>query len=230
LLLAIAAFSVAVLVLTRSHGEWLGLAAATAVLLILRWPRWAALVLIVAALAGGVLLASRPDFVQVLMQGYDTGADFSGLQSRLDVWKQAVTQIKAFPLTGMGMGTFPQVSRALYPSALVVLGDNLHVHNLYLQIAIDLGLPGLAAWFGIAGVVAGCAWQVYRAGLRQVGWLAGLGAGLLAAQTALAVHGLVDAVTWGTRPAILVWGLWGLALAAWILVQDQHLDHTCAHK
>jgi hypothetical protein len=58
-------------------------------------------------------------------------------------------------------------------------------------------------------------WQLYRSGrLSGDGWLAGLGAGLLAGQAALGVHGLVDAITWGmVRPAPLVWALWRLAAA-----------------
>jgi putative inorganic carbon (HCO3(-)) transporter len=218
-LLLATAFTIIVLIFTKSRGAWLGLAAGLAVLVILRWPRWGTAAVVIVCLAAGGILAARADLVQSLMKGYDSGSDFSGLQGRLDIWKRAVTQIEAFPLTGMGMGTFAQVSRALYPSSLVITGDNPHAHNLFLQIAVDLGLPGLAAWLVMVLVVARCAWQVYRAGIRQSGWLAGLGAGLLAAQAVLAVHGVVDAVTWGTRPAIVVWGIWGLALAGWVLVR-----------
>ena len=61
-------------------------------------------------------------------------------------------------------------------------------------------------------------WQVYRRG-RELGdaWVAGLGAGLLASQVALVVHGLVDAVAWGmVRPAPIVWAIWGMAVVAWM--------------
>ena len=34
-------------------------------------------------------------------------------------------------------------------------------------------------------------------------------------QVALIVHGLIDATLWGTRPAVLTWAVWGLAMAAW---------------
>jgi len=45
-------------------------------------------------------------------------------------------------------------------------------------------------------------------------WLLGLGAGLLAAQAALVVHGLTDAVTWGmVRSAPVVWLIWGFCAA-----------------
>ena len=38
---------------------------------------------------------------------------------------------------------------------------------------------------------------------------------MLYSQVALIVHGLIDATLWGTRPAVLTWALWGLAMAAW---------------
>jgi putative inorganic carbon (HCO3(-)) transporter len=44
--------------------------------------------------------------------------------------------------------------------------------------------------------------------------MSALGAGLLASQAALVIHGLTDAPTWGTRPAVEVWAIWGLAMAA----------------
>jgi hypothetical protein len=45
--------------------------------------------------------------------------------------------------------------------------------------------------------------------------MAGLGAGLLASQAALLLHGSLDAVTWGmVRSAPLVWLAWGVAAAA----------------
>jgi hypothetical protein len=44
--------------------------------------------------------------------------------------------------------------------------------------------------------------------------MAGLGAGLLCSQIALVVHGLLDATTWGARPALIVWALWGIGMAA----------------
>ena len=57
-------------------------------------------------------------------------------------------------------------------------------------------------------------------------WLAGIGAGLLGSQTALAVHGLTDAVTWGTRPALVVWVMWGLAIATWMLIRSERTSQT----
>ena len=51
--------------------------------------------------------------------------------------------------------------------------------------------------------------------------LTGLGAGLLASQVALVVHGLTDTATWGTRPAAVVWAIWGLAIVAFMLASTE---------
>ena len=48
-----------------------------------------------------------------------------------------------------------------------------------------------------------------------------LGAVFLASQVALMVHGLTDAVTWSmVRPGPIVWVVWGLAIATWIVVNS----------
>jgi putative inorganic carbon (HCO3(-)) transporter len=157
---------------------------------------------------------------------FSAGSAIGGLSGRPEVWSRALYMIQDFPFTGVGMGTFKPVANLLYP--FFTLGpdaDVPHAHNLALQVAVDLGLPGLIAWLALVGLVFAGAWQVYRRGRASGdGWLTGLGAGLLASQVALAVHGLTDAVTWGTRPAVLVWAVWGLAMAAWNLRERADSD------
>jgi len=219
LLILASGFTLIVLVFTQSRGAWIGLAAGLAALIIFRWPRWGTVAVVAIGLAGGLFAASHPGLVQEFINGNGGDVNVTSLHDRVVIWARAIIQIKDFPLTGLGMGTFPYVSRVLYPIFFLTMGDVPHAHNLFLQIAIDLGLPGLAAWLTMAIIVVRCAWQIYRAGLRQMDWLAGMGAGLLAALVALAIHGIVDAATWGSRPAVVVWGLWGLAIAGWLMVR-----------
>jgi putative inorganic carbon (HCO3(-)) transporter len=127
--------------------------------------------------------------------------------------------IQDFPFSGVGMGTFSEVADRLYPFFLFAPGTVEHAHNLYLQVAVDLGLPGLIAWLAILFALVAAAYLTWRSG-RASGssWLAGIGAGLLAAQVALVVHGFTDAVVWGmVRSAPLVWLVWGLGAAAFYL-------------
>ncbi|HEX6303159.1 MAG TPA: O-antigen ligase family protein, partial [Anaerolineales bacterium] len=118
---------------------------------------------------------------------------------------------------GIGMGSFMRVADTIYPFFLMGPGKIVHAHNLFLQVAVDLGIPGFIAWVSILLLVVVAAWQVYGQGRTENNhWISGIGAGLLGSQLALCIHGITDAVTWGlVRPAPLVWGLWGLSMAAW---------------
>jgi putative inorganic carbon (HCO3(-)) transporter len=201
-----------VLLLTQSRGALVALAAAFIALALLRWRR------------GWLMVAPMVIFGVVAVQVWGLGAVFNaistnrtlgGADARLQIWSRALFMIHDFPFTGIGMGSFKQVVDALYPFSLP-LPDIPHAHNLFLQVAVDLGLPGLIAWLAILVRTTIAAWQVYRYGrIAGDSWVSGLGAGLLGSQVALVAHGLTDAALWGmVRPAILVWGLWGLAMAS----------------
>lgn len=75
---------------------------------------------------------------------------------RLDIWRQAWAMLADMPFTGIGLNTFQVVVHEFYPGYLI--DPESHAHNLFLQTALDLGLPGMAvfAWFpGLLGL-AGC--------------------------------------------------------------------------
>jgi O-antigen ligase len=200
------------IVLTKSRGGILALSAIVVAMVALRWRRgW---LIAPAGAAVGVVSALWIGPMRMI-DALTTTQSIGGMGGRLEVWSRALYMIQDFPFTGIGMGAFQQVANLLYPFFLAGPDAKIpHAHNLFLQVAVDLGLPGLVAWLALFLLVCVAAWQVYRHG-RITGnrWLMGLGAALLASQVALTVHGLTDATTWGTRPAIIVWGLWGLAMA-----------------
>jgi putative inorganic carbon (hco3(-)) transporter len=137
-----------------------------------------------------------------------------GPASRPEIWSAALCAIQDFPLTGIGMGTFGEVTPAMYPLFAGYLPQG-HAHNVFLQVAVDLGIPGLVAWLAILVLALVSAWELYRQTNKQGDrWAAGLGAGLLCAQVALGVHGMVDVAAWRTPLGGMVWVLWGLTLAA----------------
>jgi putative inorganic carbon (hco3(-)) transporter len=208
----------AILVLTKSRGALLAALAAALVLTLLRWRRgW--IVFVLSGLLAG-LVVWRIGLPQVLQKLSDTGSTVGG-PGRLEIWSRGVYLVQDFPFTGIGMGTFRQVTNALYPFFL--LGPNAdvpHAHNIFLQVAVDLGIPGLVAWLGLLFLAAFSAWRVYLSGRRQgLGWAAGLGAGLLCSQLALGVHGILDAAVWGAHSGMVVWALWGLCMASYNLRQ-----------
>ena len=118
------------------------------------------------------------------------------------------------------MGSFGEVVDMLYPLFMAEPGSIPHAHNLYLQVVVDLGIPGLIAWLAALFVVVRVSWQSYQYGRKhQDGWTTALGTGFIASQVALMVHGITDAVTWGmVRPAPIVWAMWGMAIATYIVL------------
>lgn len=227
-----AAIMAGMLFLSASRSAYLGAVAALLVLGWLRAPR-------ITALAGAVglgvvayLLLSQVlgSATHVLWAG-DPAAATTGTglswRSRIEIWQRALSMVQDFPLTGIGLNTFPLVVDAMYP---LTLDGHLrrvpHAHNLYLQTAVDLGLPGLAAWLWIVVTVVRSwfkAWHHHRPGavrlatpdgsvdrataLRQ-GSLAALLAGLIGHLA----FGLTDAVTLGAKPGYLLWMVMGIIL------------------
>jgi putative inorganic carbon (HCO3(-)) transporter len=198
----------------------IALALAIALFVILRW-RWGWVLIATAGLMGIIIYQ-----MGLIPAEASAGMDPSGtiipmsLEGRMEIWSRAIYAIQDFSFTGIGMGSFTEVVDLLYPLFLAAPGKVSHAHNLFLQVAVDLGIPGLIAWLSILFGVIVAAWQLYRYGKKyQDHWAAGLGAGFLGSQIALIVHGLTDAVTWGmVRPAPLVWGIWGATIAAWYVL------------
>jgi putative inorganic carbon (HCO3(-)) transporter len=203
---------VVVLVLTQSRSAWLAFASCLVVLVALRW-RWGWLA-IALAVAGTILVIERFGATR-LMDALLAGGSIAGVEGRIEIWLRSLFMIRDFPFTGIGMGDFGHVVDTFYPFYIYKAGEVPHAHNLFLQIAVDLGIPGLIAWLSLLFVVTVTAWQSYRYGQHfGAHWMAGLSAGLLLSQIALVLHGLTDAVTWGiVRSAPLVWFMWGLAVA-----------------
>jgi putative inorganic carbon (HCO3(-)) transporter len=208
-----------VLALTQSRGAWMALCVVLLTLVILRWRLGWLILVPVTILAVGVV--SRLGTSQIQEKAF-SGGSISNWDGRKEIWLRGIYMIQDFPFTGIGMGLFGKAADLLYPFSSLTSGAIEHAHNLFLQVAVDLGVPGLIAWLTILLVVTAIAWQLYRYGYKQQEiQCAALGAGLLCSQIALVVHGMTDAVTWGmVRPAPLVWAIWGLAVATGIIYQN----------
>jgi O-antigen ligase len=90
--------------------------------------------------------------------------------------------------------------------------DVAHVHNVFLQTALDVGLVGLAAYCGVLGLLLFKADQAAR-GPTGPGRAAAVGGGL--SLVAISMFGLGDAVALGAKVGLFQWLAAGLILAAW---------------
>ncbi|MCL6510929.1 MAG: O-antigen ligase family protein [Anaerolineae bacterium] len=215
--------TVPMLVLTQSRGAFIAFVASVALLFVLRSRKSLVPVLAVIILLT-VFWIAQPSALNAFATTL-AASSTNGLDNRIEIWSRAWYMVQDFAFTGIGMGSFEQVTEMLYPLIITPPGVP-HAHNLFLQIAVDLGVPGLIAWLGILITVIVSSWRAYRSADST---LRALGAGLLASQVALCVHGLTDAVTWGmVRSAPLVWALWGAAVAAGLAARGSGVDQPPA--
>lgn len=117
--------------------------------LLLSGPRRARKGLLV-ALAGGLALAAvvwvyHPAGIAERSSLEDSKTSSSG---RTDIWKVGMAACEEYCAYGSGWGTFPEVyaeTQATVPGARVLSGPegSYQPHNLWLGVAVELGIPGL---------------------------------------------------------------------------------------
>lgn len=200
-------FMLGMLLLTQSRGAYLAALIALPVVVVLRWPRLRYLLMAAVAMGVIALFAIGPERVVEAVLG---GSSASGLSGRLEVWSRALYALSDFPFTGIGIGTFNRVIPVLYPFFTIAPDAKLdHAHNLFLQVGLDLGLPGLIAYIALWLVVL----AVLIVALRRRAPIDGtLAAGTLGGVIAMLVHGIVDVPVWGGKTAFIPWLLIALAM------------------
>ena len=171
---------------------------------------------VTACLAVALLVGAQ--LSNYLLHTYGPGLEImNGVRSvgsRTIIWSHAVYGIKDFPVTGMGMDSFDQLVEVAYPTeAIVPLSIITHAHNQLLQVALDLGLPGLVAYLALLMIGAALTVFAWRGSSDVWGRAvaAGIGAGLLASF----VFGITDTVPLGSKPSLLFWGLLAVLVTLW---------------
>jgi putative inorganic carbon (hco3(-)) transporter len=134
-----------ILLLTQTLSGILALLVGIFVVLVLvnRW-FWLLLPAGVAAGAGLMLWLNPLERLTALLSIDDLGG--IAVLLRLDMWSRAWAMIRDLPFTGIGLNTFPLIQSQFYTG--YIIGPEPDAHNLLLQTAVDLGLPGLMAFMG----------------------------------------------------------------------------------
>jgi len=196
------------LAMTYTRGAWIGLGAGAAALLpMTRRGR-------LALLAGLVLLpllflAGPRDLSHRFRSMFDP--DEAGIKERVYMWRSGAAMWRERPLLGWGPGGVKrEYSRYALPEAFKKRTG--HVHNTPLQLLVERGVLGLAAWLAI--------WiAFYR---RAIGTLRALDqsrtraralvAGSIAAVTGFLVAGLSE-YNFGDSEVVMV--VWAVAALPW---------------
>lgn len=142
------------LLATLSRGGWAAFALAVLVVGVLYWrlrvigpTHLVAGALAGVALMGAVLVAYPQVFWRL------TEPDDRSTESRLVLNDQALTIIRAQPLTGVGFGQYSRAAHEHIPPSFATISEDyqkqlleLVVHNHYLLLAAELGVPALLFW------------------------------------------------------------------------------------
>jgi O-antigen ligase len=167
--------------LTSTRTAWVGVCAAAAVLLMLKDFRLLAILPIFAAIT---FAAAGPTITQRLMSTFDrkdpTRVD------RLAMLREGARMVRAHPLVGVGPNMVKE-RYAEYRDEGAIKEVNPHLHNVPVQIAAERGLPALAIWVGLIGVLAVDLWRLFQNGQHRV-----LGATALAALASMLAAGLFE--------------------------------------
>ena len=138
------------LLLTYSRSAWIALFTAVFVLLAVRRSEraWQRLVLLL-VVALGVAIAAYPELTE------------RGLSFRPQIFKYAIGLITQHPWLGWGLGASFSI-----PVEAGTGMFQVHTHNLFTQVAVELGLPGLLLWLA---VWLGLGWRAWHLRKEPVG-------------------------------------------------------------
>lgn len=184
------------ILLNLTRGVWLGCFVA-AIYLIARWRArwlWALPVLIALTLiAGPKMLRHREE--SVLHPTRDTS-----LAERFEMWGVGWRMIKKHPWVGVGPDNIPGLyDFYLPPGEPAIVGYHDHLHDNFIQLAAERGLPCLAAWLWLMGAFL---WGCVRVRRRfaSFAWLADAG---IAVWLTLVVEGVFE-FNFGSSPVLMV--------------------------
>jgi len=218
------------LVVTQSRSGWIGavvgmLAFAVFWGLSSRRRRWHLVTwgMLACIILVGIFVISRVDLMRMTALWGDAGvqtevAGTISLMGRVEIWSRALYAIQDFPFTGCGLGTFREVVWLLYPLFRIPPDQDIaHAHNIFLQVALDTGIPGLIAYLALLGIAGKLCWDTARRSVQ----LRPLALGLMASLIAFHTYGLADALAPGSKPGLIFWYILGLCAAI------ERLSHKC---
>jgi O-antigen ligase len=174
--------------LTRS--AWVGVGLTLTFYLLVRSPRW-----LLAYIPAAIVLALlAPPRILDRVSSITDLRDRSNYD-RLCMLKAGFTMVGERPLFGMG----PEMVKRRYPIYRPPGAPRYevpHLHNNFLQLAAERGLPALAAYLALLAGSATVAWRRYRREGGDAGPRADLYVGMLLALLALNLAGLFEN-NWG---------------------------------
>jgi O-antigen ligase len=208
-ILAAVVFMLVALVLTMTRSSWLGFAAGSLLIAVLRYrmllPAMAVallLVFLVAPRQYSERLSLMFTTQSSQLQG-ETGGEavVQSNQARMRMWKTGWHMFLDHPFTGIGEGEMHAMYREYVPDAIKDEGG--HLHNTYIHVLATHGVIGFIAMLALFLAAARREWRVYRRERdNETGTLA---LGALAAFAGFLVNGMAEYNLGDHEIALLLW-------------------------
>jgi O-antigen ligase len=198
------------LFLTFSRGSFVGLGAALAALALLRYRKLGLGILVILALIWSLPLTQ--DYVTHFIEGL-RGEDLA-TQMRYGEYRDALTLIRRYPVLGVGFAGSPDID------------TYISVANVYLLMAVEMGLVGLSAFLVVIAALFFEAARAWRR-LRPHSELEPIWYGLHAALWGALVGGMADHYFFNLdfhHSVALFWLFVGLAVVSSRLALASTLD------
>jgi putative inorganic carbon (HCO3(-)) transporter len=200
------------LTVSHSRSAWIDIWLVLVGLLVLGMRSWLARVFIGAVVVAPLFLATGSLlFLSKEAVMRDAGNYWTSAKGRAQITNQAFERWKQSPWLGLGLNEFRNVYKPR-DGDIPQNADIVHAHNIVLQTALDIGVLGSAAYWGVLIFLLVRARQA-ATGLSALASSAAVGSACSIITGTL--FGLSDAVPLGSKIGTLQWMAGGLILAAW---------------
>jgi len=213
---------VAGLAATYVRGAWLGFGAGMGALILLARRGRAVVAIVLAGLIAFALVG--PAALQQRIRSM-TDPQEPTIRERVYMWRSGAAMLQDHPWLGVGPGGVKRdYQRFALPEA--VKKRTGHVHNTPLQILVERGLVGFAAWLWIwVAFYVRAGWILFRLGDDRQG-ARGLVVGSLAAITGFLVSGLSEYNFGDSEVVLVAWTLMAVPFAATMRGPDARGDRA----
>jgi O-antigen ligase len=144
-----------------------------------------------------------------------------GSQYRLLMWRDSLKLIRAHPLFGVGLDSVVGHPQRWDLEAYRRYALRSHFHSTPIQLAVECGLPALAAWLWLMGGYFRYLMRLSTSS-RNLGWFPhGLASGILGGLVAVLLTATLQYNFGDAESMIVFWFLMGLAFALQSIVLDQ---------
>ncbi|MCB0190445.1 MAG: O-antigen ligase family protein [Anaerolineae bacterium] len=204
------------LIMSVSRGAWLGFAFAIVFAPYFYWRfepgnrsifKWIGDFLAVATVGlliyGFYLVITVPQYSDYMNAAFNTSKI-----SRIDLWRDSLSLIQDYWYTGSGLGSTDMVYSSYVFSLHVPFLT--HAHNLFMQIAIEQGVPGLIAFVSVTIFTILSLIDTARHGDQTVRFYS---ACVLASIVAMLIHGIVESNLYAYQLVPVMFLPFGFALA-----------------